>query len=158
MAHKRTTFEGREVIGSEVKLTGAAADADGVDPHYVGDIVFVVCEAAIDRIEHQAVKDSDKLTRIATARSIVGAVVDADLVREAIELARMSAESKKAATSRLRRPRHAVTDLAVARPSDLVGLTERATELLRLAADAAKRTSCAPRLGAGRSHSHDGSG
>lgn len=92
---KRTTFEGREVIGAQVKLSSAAADTDGGDPHFVGDLVHVVCEAVVTAVEHQAVKDSDKLVRVARARPIVSAVVDVDLVREAIELARMTAEAKE---------------------------------------------------------------
>jgi len=95
MARARKTFEGREVIGSEIVVSGAAADGDGRDPFQVGDIVFLVCECAIEKVTHKSVKDSDKLIREARAKALVGAVVDADLVQDAIELARMQAEAKE---------------------------------------------------------------
>jgi len=94
MASKRTTFEGREVIGTEVVVSGATADPGGHDPYQVGDVVFLVCEAVVQKVTHKSVKDSDKLIRVAAARSLIGAVVDVDLVRGAIELARMNAEAK----------------------------------------------------------------
>jgi hypothetical protein len=94
-APRRTKFEGREVIGTEVTVAGAGASIlDGADPYYVGDRVFVVCEAVVTSVAHVAVKDSDALTRVAKARSLIGAVVNADLVRDAIEMARMNAEAE----------------------------------------------------------------
>lgn len=95
MAKARKTFEGREVIGSEIAVSGAAADGDGVDPFQVGDVVFLVCEAVVQKVTHQSVKDSDKLIRHCAAKSLVGAVVDRDLVQDAIEMARMQQEAKE---------------------------------------------------------------
>lgn len=92
---KRNTFEGREVIGTELSVAGATADVvDGEDPFQVGDIVFLVCEAIVQKVTHKAVKDSDKLVRVTSARSLVGAIVDGGLVRDAIDLAHINAEAK----------------------------------------------------------------
>jgi hypothetical protein len=94
VASKRKTFEGREVIGTEVVVSGATADGDGADPFQVGDVVFLVAEAVVDKVTHKTAKDSDKLIRVTSARALIGAVVDGDLVRDAISLARMNAEAK----------------------------------------------------------------
>jgi hypothetical protein len=96
MSKKRVTFEGREVIGTEVTVSGATAQVmNGTDPYQVGDVVFLVCEAVVGKVTHKAVKDSDKLLRVTSAQSLVGAIVDADLVRDAIEMARMNAEAEQ---------------------------------------------------------------
>jgi hypothetical protein len=91
---RRKTFEGREVIGCDVVVSGATAGADTHDPFQVGDVVFLVCEAVVDKVSHKAVKDSDKLLRVTSAKSLIGAVVDGDLVRDAISLARIAAEAR----------------------------------------------------------------
>lgn len=94
MAKARKTFEGREVVGTDVTVTGLTANLDETDPFQVGDVVFVVAEAVVDKITHKAVRDSDRLVRVTSTRCIVGAVVDGDLVRDALELARMNAEAR----------------------------------------------------------------
>lgn len=94
-ARTRTKFEGREVLEHSVSLTGASADGDGTDPHYVGDRVYFVCEAVVEKITHRPLKDSDALARVASARMLIGALVDHALISEAIELARADAEAKE---------------------------------------------------------------
>lgn len=94
MSRPRSTFEGREVIENSIVISGVSASTDEVDPFYVGDTVFLVCEVAVERIEHQGVKGAEKVKRIARGRAIVSAVVDHALVQEAIELARIAQEAR----------------------------------------------------------------
>jgi hypothetical protein len=90
----RTKFEGREVVGVEVTVRGATADLPGASAFRIGQIVYLVCEAVVDKISHKPVKDSDKLVRVEGAAAVVAAVVDKSLVDEALELARIQAEAQ----------------------------------------------------------------
>ena len=95
MPTTRRTFEGREVVNTEVVVTGVTAMSDDHDPYHVGDVVYLVCEVVIDRVIHRPVKDADRLTRVEHGQCVVGAVVEATLVQEAIELAKLNAEAAK---------------------------------------------------------------
>jgi hypothetical protein len=89
----RTKFEGREVVAVEVSVRGATANLPGASAFHIGQTVYLVCEAVVDKISHKPVKDSDKLVRVEGAASVVAAVVERELVDEAIELAKIQAES-----------------------------------------------------------------
>jgi hypothetical protein len=92
MARERTTFEGREVIGTEITVSGVVADSDERDPYHVGDVVYLFAEIIVDRVSHKPVRDSDKLLRVEHGKSLVATIVDRALVSEAIELAKINAE------------------------------------------------------------------
>lgn len=90
----RPRFEGREIVGNKVVVSGASADLDDPEGHKVGTTVYLVVEAVVDRAGYDAVRDSDKLVRVDRAKAVVGAIVERSIVEEAIEIARMSQEAK----------------------------------------------------------------
>lgn len=93
MARKR--FEGREVRGIEVRVSAAVVELDGAERFHVGDVVHVVIECTIDRVGYSRVPKSDAVLRLEHAAPIVAALIDADAAADAIDLARLAAESAR---------------------------------------------------------------
>jgi hypothetical protein len=81
-------FEGREVQAVAVKVSGKVLDLpDGTDVK-VGDTLYVVVEGEVQSIEHRRIRDTNGVQRRAILLAQVGAVVDGDLVKEAIDTER----------------------------------------------------------------------
>lgn len=93
MARARNTFEGREVVGTEIAVSGVSALSDERDPYHVGDHVYLVAEIAVDRVSHKTFKDTDRLLRVEHCKSVIATIVDGALVSEALELAKINAEA-----------------------------------------------------------------
>lgn len=80
-------FEGRDVLGSSVKITRAGdglSDALLVDPvelHH-GDEVYLVLRCQVDRVAFDPIKDTDVFSRVHTLRTEEAMIVDRSLVEE----------------------------------------------------------------------------
>lgn len=94
MLHK---FEGREVIGTKVKITGAGdglSQALAIDPEELslGETVYVVLECVVDKVIHERVKDTEALTRVQSLKAGTATLVDKSLVDEKLEAQRVKIE------------------------------------------------------------------
>ena len=93
MARKR--FEGREVAGIELRVSAAVVELDGAERFHVGEVVHVVIECSIDRVGYVRLPKSDRILRVEHASPAVAALIDADAAADAIDLARIAAESER---------------------------------------------------------------
>lgn len=97
---KLRKFEGREVVGTKVAITGAGdglSDALAIEPDQfdIGQTVFVVIECGVKRIGHELVKDTNSLVRTHTLKAGVATVVPKELVIDAIESMRTKVDEAK---------------------------------------------------------------
>ncbi len=93
-------FEGREVIGTKVKITGAGdglSQALAIDPTELslGETVYVVLECTVDKVIHERVKDTEALTRVQSLKAGTATLVDKDLVDAKLEAQRVRIEEAK---------------------------------------------------------------
>ena len=89
MVTKLHKFEGREVIGAKVAITGAGdglSQAMAVEPVELtlGQTVYVVLECTVDKIVMERVKDTDALTRVQRLRAGTASLVDKALVADVL--------------------------------------------------------------------------
>lgn len=100
-------FEGREVIGTKIAITGAGdglSEAMSIEPEELrlGEKVFVVLEAEVSKITHTQVKDTDSLIRVQNLKAGVATLVDEDMVADVLaeqrEKNRRAAEEKAGVT------------------------------------------------------------
>lgn len=83
-------FEGREVIGSQIKITNAGdglSEALAVEPAAfpLGSKHYVVLEVDVAKVQMQGVKDTDSLIRVHTFKAMGATIVDAELVAELVD-------------------------------------------------------------------------
>lgn len=93
-------FEGREVIGTKVKITGAGdglSQALAIDPEELshGQIVNVLVECVVDKITYDRVKDTESLLRIQSLKAGTATIVDKDFVGDKLEAQRVKIEEAK---------------------------------------------------------------
>lgn len=93
MARKR--FEGRDVRGIEVRVSATVVELDGAERFHVGEVVYVVVEASIDRVGYARVPKSDAVLRIEHATPAAAALIDADAAVDALELGRLAGEAAR---------------------------------------------------------------
>lgn len=97
MLHK---FEGRDVIGTKIKITGAGdglSQALAIDPQELtlGETVYVVTECVVDKVTFDRVKDTDTLVRVQSLKAGTATMIDKDLVHEKLEAQRVKIEEAK---------------------------------------------------------------
>lgn len=91
MSNALGTFEGRKVIKTTISVRNAGdglSQAMEVDPQLLhqGDTVYVVMECAVGPVSFDPVKDSDSdCLRKHVLRAGAATIVDADLVKQAVE-------------------------------------------------------------------------
>lgn len=86
-SHKLNKFEGRDVIGARVAITGAGdglSQALAIEPIALslGQTVFVVIKCEVAAITMEEVKDTDSLTRKHKLTAGTSTLVDEELVGE----------------------------------------------------------------------------
>lgn len=88
------SFDGREVGGTSIKVTNAGdglSEALKVDPteFHLGDIVYVVLQTEVVRVEHKSIEDGDEtgpLERAHVLRAGAATIVDSDVVAEQLKV------------------------------------------------------------------------
>lgn len=91
-------FEGDEVLGTKVKITRAGdglSQALEIDPQVLKQrtVVYVVLECTVGRVAFDPVKDASKgVNRVQTLVAGTATIVDAALVKEALEDQRLKNE------------------------------------------------------------------
>lgn len=93
-------FEGRDVIGTKIKITGAGdglSQALAIEPQELslGETVYVVTECVVDKVTHERVKDTDTLTRVQSLKAGTATLVDKALVAELLEEQRVKIDEAK---------------------------------------------------------------
>ncbi len=83
-------FEGRDVIGTKIKITGAGdglSQALAVEPVELRskETVYVVTECEVGSITFEPVKDTDAYTRIQQLRAGTATIVEKSLVAELLQ-------------------------------------------------------------------------
>lgn len=89
--------EGRDVIASQVRVTGAgdglsAAMSIAAGEFHLGDSVFLVLETECVRVAHEEIKDTDDLRRVHTLKATDGTVVDHEAVAAILDSHRIAVE------------------------------------------------------------------
>jgi hypothetical protein len=97
---KLGTFDGRDVITTSVAITNAGdglSQALGIDPQimHIGDTGVVVLEYTVTKIGFIEVKDTDVLNRVHTLRAGTAAIIDRELVAEALDAQALKIERAK---------------------------------------------------------------
>lgn len=103
------TFDGRDVLGTTIAVTGAGdglSQALRLDPTvlHIGEKVFVVLEAEVVKVRHEGIKDTEALTRVHMVRAGTAALVDESEISEMLERQRERlrlAQEKKDGIQRL---------------------------------------------------------
>lgn len=93
-------FEGRDVIGARIKITGAGdglSQALAIEPAELrsGTKVYVVTECTVGAITFEPVKDTDAFTRVQTLKAGTATMIDKALVAEMLEAQRAKIEAAK---------------------------------------------------------------
>lgn len=93
-------FEGRDVIGTKIKITGAGdglSQALAIEPQEltIGETVYVVTECVVDKVTFEPVKDTTTLTRVQALKAGTATLVDKDLVHAHLEAQRVRIEEAK---------------------------------------------------------------
>lgn len=98
MATKLHRFEGRETIGTRIKITNAGdglSKALAIEPEelVMGATVYVVLECEVDKIGHERVKDNPRAAvRVQTLKAGTATIVDKAMVAEVLEAQRLKIE------------------------------------------------------------------
>lgn len=101
MTDKLHKFEGREVIGTKVAITGAGdglSQAMAIEPVELslGQTVTVAVECVVDKITYEQVtKDNTALVRVQRLKAGTATIIDPSLVAEALESQRIKIEQSK---------------------------------------------------------------
>lgn len=93
-------FEGKEVIGTKVKITGAGdglSQALAIEPTELGlgDTVLVLTECVVDKITYERVKDTSVLQRVQSLKASTATIVDAEFAGDRLEQQRIKIEQAK---------------------------------------------------------------
>lgn len=93
-------FEGKEVIGTKVKITGAGdglSQALAIEPTELklGETVLVLVECTVDKITHERVKDTNVAQRVQSLKASTATIVDAEFAGDRLEQQRIKIEQAK---------------------------------------------------------------
>lgn len=90
MTTQLTRFDGKEVVGTAIKVTragdglSAALTVEPAEFHH-GDIVNIVLRCEVSKVEFVPVKDTALLSRVHTLTAGLATIVDDDLVNEVLD-------------------------------------------------------------------------
>lgn len=95
-----SSFEGRDVVQSSIKVTNAGdglSDAMAVDPaeYHLGGTVHVVLECEVSKVDYHPISGTEVLRRVHTLRAGTATVVSAELVADVLEAQRVAIEKAK---------------------------------------------------------------
>lgn len=90
-------FEGRDVVGAQIAITHAGdglSKAMSIEPEQLtlGQKVYVVLEAEVEKVTYREVKDTRSLLRVQSLRAGTATLVDENLVSEVLEEQRIKIE------------------------------------------------------------------
>jgi len=93
-------FDGRDVLRTSIAVTNAGdglSEAMKVDPQvlHLGEKVTVVLECEVAKIRHEPIRDTDALNRVQILRAGTATIIDAEVVKEAIDAQREAIERAK---------------------------------------------------------------
>ena len=97
---KMHKFEGRDVIGARVAITGAGdglSQALAVEPEELslGQTVHVVTECVVDKITYERIKDTDTLVRVQRLKAGTATIVEAEMVADVLAEQRRKIDEAK---------------------------------------------------------------
>jgi hypothetical protein len=85
-----TTFEDHEVLATELAFTGKV----GVDAELgIGDEITLALRCTVTKIRHEAIKDIDAVVRVHSIKAELAAIVDDDLVADALRAQELRLET-----------------------------------------------------------------
>lgn len=80
-------FENRDVVRTSIAVTNAGdglSEAVGIEPQvfHLGDVVHVVLECEVTRVNHRPIRDTEVLERVHTLKAGTATIVEPDAVAD----------------------------------------------------------------------------